>query len=213
MRPNWNEYHLLQAKLAAVRSTCNSRPQGAVLVLDNRIIATGYNGALPGQEHCSDHKPLLLAYSKPDCEFCERSGQIPVGFSGEDQRYVKCPAHIKEIPYCRRRAANIPDAQKDRACVSAHAEANAVAQAARLGAATAGSILYCTTRPCAVCTKILVMAGVVRVFYELDYDDPDSNWLRKLLPMERLEVSCQATELAQEILKPFTSRRRMDRTE
>ena len=88
-----------------------------------------------------------------------------------------------------------------------------MAQAARLGAATAGSILYCTTRPCAVCTKILVMAGVVRVFFELDYDDPDGDWLRELLSMESLEVSCQATELAQEILKPFTSRRRLGRTE
>ncbi len=88
-----------------------------------------------------------------------------------------------------------------------------MAQAARLGVAAAGSILYCTTRPCAVCTKILVMAGVIRVFFELDYDDQDSDWLRELLPMEKLEVSCQAIELAQEILKPFTSRRRLERTE
>lgn len=189
---------MLQAKLAAVRSTCNSRPQGAVLVRDNRIIATGYNGALPGQEHCTEKYgtcPYCLGLKTPQKCRCNGTGKI----------------FIKD--YCRRRATHTPDAQKDRACVSSHAEANAVAQAARLGVATTGSILYCTTRPCAVCTKILVMAGVARVFYELDYDDPDGDWLRELIPMEKLEVSCQATELAQEILKPFTSRRRLERTE
>ena len=202
MRPSWNEYHLLQAKLAAVRSTCNSRPQGAVLVHDNRIIATGYNGALPGQEHCSDviipckncggGKKLIREHNLIDCPVCHGTGQIP---------------------YCHRRASNVPDSRKDRACVSSHAEANAMAQAARLGVATSGSVLYCTTRPCAVCTKILVMAGVIKVFFELDYDDPDGDWLRELLPMERLEVSCQATELAQVMLRPKTSRRRLGRTE
>jgi len=53
-RPSFDEYFMLQAKLAACRSTCNSRPQGAVLVRDHRIIATGYNGALSGQKHCSE---------------------------------------------------------------------------------------------------------------------------------------------------------------
>jgi len=193
-----------------VRSTCNSRPQGAVLVRDNRIIATGYNGALPGQEHCSNQEPSICLA----CNGTRKCSAIRISTPTIEERIITCPAchGTGQILYCRRRASNIPDARKDRACVSSHAEANAVAQAARLGVATSGSVLYCTTRPCATCTKILVMAGVVRVFFELDYDDPDSDWLRELLPMEQLEVSCQATELAQEILKPFTSRRRLRRT-
>jgi dCMP deaminase len=40
------------AKLAASRSTCISRPTGAIIVKDNQIVATGYNGALPGQNDC-----------------------------------------------------------------------------------------------------------------------------------------------------------------
>lgn len=32
MRPSWNEYFMLIAKLVSTRSTCNSRPTGAVLV-------------------------------------------------------------------------------------------------------------------------------------------------------------------------------------
>lgn len=38
----------------AQRSTCSRRQVGAVLVKDNRIVATGYNGSPPGQGHCVD---------------------------------------------------------------------------------------------------------------------------------------------------------------
>jgi hypothetical protein len=56
------------------------------------------------------------------------------------------------------------------------------------------------------------MAGVVRVFYELDYDDPDGDWLQKLLPMEQMEVSPESIQLASEMLRPETSRRRIKKT-
>jgi dCMP deaminase len=53
-RPTWDEYFMMLAKLAASRSTCVSRPTGSVIVKDRQILATGYNGALPGQGHCVD---------------------------------------------------------------------------------------------------------------------------------------------------------------
>jgi dCMP deaminase len=53
-RPTWDEYFIMLAKLAASRSTCVSRPTGSVIVKDRQILATGYNGALPGQGHCVD---------------------------------------------------------------------------------------------------------------------------------------------------------------
>lgn len=40
------------AKLVATRSTCLRREVGAVLVKDKRILATGYNGAPRGMNHC-----------------------------------------------------------------------------------------------------------------------------------------------------------------
>jgi dCMP deaminase len=45
---------MMLAKLAASRSTCLSRPTGSVIVKDRQILATGYNGSLPGQAHCVD---------------------------------------------------------------------------------------------------------------------------------------------------------------
>jgi dCMP deaminase len=53
-RPSWDEYFMVIAKLVASRSTCLSRPNGAVIVKNKRIVATGYNGSIPGVAHCSD---------------------------------------------------------------------------------------------------------------------------------------------------------------
>ena len=51
-RPEWDEYFLCLADLAATRSTCLRRQVGALLVADNRALATGYNGAPQGMAHC-----------------------------------------------------------------------------------------------------------------------------------------------------------------
>ena len=53
-RPSWDEYFLNIAIETAKRSTCNRRQVGAVIVSNNRIITTGYNGSPSGDEHCLD---------------------------------------------------------------------------------------------------------------------------------------------------------------
>lgn len=53
-RMSWDEYFMEMARLASRRSTCLRRRTGAVLVRDNRVIATGYNGAPKGLPHCSE---------------------------------------------------------------------------------------------------------------------------------------------------------------
>jgi len=54
-RPNWDEYFMAMAVLASVRSSCKHVRAGSVIVLDKRIIGTGYNGAPVGvKENCLD---------------------------------------------------------------------------------------------------------------------------------------------------------------
>ena len=53
-RLSWDEYFMEIAQLVARRSTCLRRQVGAVLVKDKKILATGYNGAPTGLEHCLD---------------------------------------------------------------------------------------------------------------------------------------------------------------
>ena len=52
MRPSWDQYFMEIARQVATRSTCLRRHVGAVVVRDKRILATGYNGAPRGLEHC-----------------------------------------------------------------------------------------------------------------------------------------------------------------
>ena len=51
-RPGWDEYFMDIADLVSRRSTCMRRSVGAVIVKDKRLLATGYNGAPSGLEHC-----------------------------------------------------------------------------------------------------------------------------------------------------------------
>ncbi len=53
-RPGWDAYFLRMARLVATRGTCPRRRVGAVLVRDERVIATGYNGSVRGDAHCDD---------------------------------------------------------------------------------------------------------------------------------------------------------------
>jgi len=79
-RIEWDSYFIALARIAASRSTCLSRKVGAIIVKENRVISTGYNGALPGWEHCTE-----LGY-------CKRRKR---GFSNVD-KYAGCVANHAE---------------------------------------------------------------------------------------------------------------------
>jgi dCMP deaminase len=59
-RPSWDEYFLKLAMLASERSTCPRMHCGCVLVKDRFVLATGYNGSLPGHPHCEDEGCLVV---------------------------------------------------------------------------------------------------------------------------------------------------------
>lgn len=70
------EYYLGIADAVAKRSTCLRRQYGAVIVKDDCIISTGYNGSARGEKNCCD------------VGYCWReSNNIPHG-----ERYEKCVA-------------------------------------------------------------------------------------------------------------------------
>lgn len=65
-RRPWTDYWLSIASQVATRSTCPRLQVGAVLVLENRVLATGYNGAPSGEAHCLDLGCDLISCSVHD---------------------------------------------------------------------------------------------------------------------------------------------------
>ena len=60
MRPSWDQYFLKLAMLASERATCPRMHCGCVLVKDRYVLSTGYNGSLPGLEHCEEVGCLVV---------------------------------------------------------------------------------------------------------------------------------------------------------
>lgn len=60
MRPSWDMYFLKLAMLASERATCPRMHCGCILVKDKYVLSTGYNGSLPGLEHCEDIGCLIV---------------------------------------------------------------------------------------------------------------------------------------------------------
>ncbi|MCG0275757.1 MAG: dCMP deaminase family protein [Thermosediminibacteraceae bacterium] len=54
IRPPWDDYFMEIARVVAKRSTCLRRSVGAVVVLEKRILTTGYNGAPTNLAHCQE---------------------------------------------------------------------------------------------------------------------------------------------------------------
>lgn len=62
------------------------------------------------------------------------------------------------------------DGHQSRHCIrTAHAEQNAICEAARMGIALEGSTLYCKMTPCYTCAKMIINSGIKRVVAEQDY--------------------------------------------
>lgn len=88
-RPSIDEYFAGFADLASSRSTCIRRQVGAVLVRDKHILATGYNGAPAGIEHCTPETCLRLKLRVNPGERHE----LCRGVHAEQNAIIQCALH------------------------------------------------------------------------------------------------------------------------
>ncbi len=70
---------------------------------------------------------------------------------------------------CPRCASDAPSGSELGECVCAHAEENAIVQAAYHGISVRDGSLYCTLSPCLMCAKMIINAGITEVVYETEY--------------------------------------------
>jgi len=80
-------------------------------------------------------------------------------------------AHCLDVG-CLRERMDVQSGERHELCRGLHAEQNAIIQAAKHGTNINGATLYCTTMPCAICSKMIINAGILRIVYEEGYPDP-----------------------------------------
>lgn len=73
MRKSWDEYFLTLAEHVSTRATCDRLHAGCVLVNEKRILSTGYNGSLPGADHCDEVGHLMMNDHCVATEHAERN--------------------------------------------------------------------------------------------------------------------------------------------
>ena len=78
--------------------------------------------------------------------------------------------HCKESG-CLRKTMNIASGERHELCRGIHAEQNAIIQAAYHGVQIRGAVLYCTNLPCSICTKMIINAGIKKIYYCEGYAD------------------------------------------
>ena len=90
IRPPWDEYFMDIAHAVKARSNCIKRRVGAVIVKDNRIISTGYNGTPRkikncnegGCERCNSNTPSGKDLDKCICSHAEENAITQAALHG-----------------------------------------------------------------------------------------------------------------------------------
>ena len=83
---------------------------------------------------------------------------VSTGFNG-------APAGVKHCLDMGCPRKNFPSGQMLHLCLATHAEANAIANAARQGHRVNGARIFCSILPCQECLKLLINAGIKEVYY------------------------------------------------
>jgi dCMP deaminase len=146
-----DRYYMRIAQAVQEGADCLGSKVGAVLVLENRVIGTGYNGTPSGFPNCTENGCVRCRDSK-----LAREGRV-------DQ--MSDPDH---------RSGRALDR-----CICVHAEQNALITAARFGIRVDAAVLYTTLSPCFGCLKEAVQAGISRVVYRSWYEAKYSDALQR----------------------------------
>lgn len=100
-----DEYYLDIALAVSKRSTCLKRHYGCVIVKDDIIIATGYNGSVRGEENCCDrgtckraNEPRYSGYENCDSVHAEQNALIATSRERliDATVYLACEEYLDE---------------------------------------------------------------------------------------------------------------------
>jgi len=88
--------------------------------------------------------------------------------------YNGAPAGLKhcEEVGCIRENESVPSGTRHELCRGLHAEQNVIVQAAYHGIPIDGATIYCTNKPCVICSKMIINSGIKKIYYDEGYNDP-----------------------------------------
>ncbi len=118
------------------------------------------------------------------CIIIQEKRIVSTGYNGAPSGLPHC-----EDVGCIRESQGIASGERHELCRGLHAEQNALIQAAMHGTAVRGGTVYCTHKPCILCTKMLINAGVRRVYYAEGYQDTMADEMAREAEMELLPLS------------------------
>lgn len=140
-RTDKENYYLNIADTVLIRSTCLRRKYGAIIVLNDEIVATGYNGAPRNRQNCSD------------LEFCTRDKfNVPKG-----ERYELCRSVHAEAN------AIISAARKDMIGSTLYMSGR--------DARTNEILDQEMNISCSMCRRLIINAGIVKVVCRISEDE------------------------------------------
>lgn len=88
--------------------------------------------------------------------------------------------HCVEVG-CLREKLGIASGQKHELCRGIHAEQNAIIQAAYHGVSLKSASIFCTNLPCSICAKMIINAGIEKIYYRSGYaDELSTDMLREV---------------------------------
>lgn len=104
--------------------------------------------------------------------------------------YNGAPTGIKHCieTGCLREKLNVPSGERHELCRGIHAEQNAIIQAAFHGVSIKGATLFCTNQPCSICAKMIINAGIIKIYYRDGYADSMAQEMFKEAGIEVIKI-------------------------
>jgi dCMP deaminase len=99
---------------------------------------------------------------------------LSTGYNGAPSRIQHCSE-----TGCLREQMNVASGERHELCRGIHAEQNAIIQAAYHGVSIKDSAVFCTNLPCSICAKMIINAGINKIYYKSGYADAMSEEMLK----------------------------------
>lgn len=124
---------------------------GCVIAKNGKILVEAWNETLEGEQYCEEFRKAQASKGRT----------LP--------RKVR-PYHTNEG--CVRHDLGLSQGKEIEKVCSIHAEASAIAKAAKQGIQIKGAAMFITSFPCLICMRSIIAAGIKKVVYMNDFYKP-----------------------------------------